>query len=135
MRGAPRSRDGGERGSSAIELVLYTPLIFFTIFVIVQFGLLYLGNQAASAAAREAARAARNGGGDAAALDAAAHSAQTIGRGVFTPTDVAIEPLNGGTTVKVTVRGHGMQIVPGVPLPDIVQVVQGPMEEFRADTP
>ena len=53
-----RSRRRREEGTSAIELVLYMPLLMIAIILTIQFALVYLGNQAVSAAAREAARTA-----------------------------------------------------------------------------
>ena len=48
----PSRRD--ESGASAVELVLYMPLLMFVILFAVQFSLVYLGGQVASGAAREA---------------------------------------------------------------------------------
>ncbi|RIQ13698.1 TadE/TadG family type IV pilus assembly protein, partial [Jiangella rhizosphaerae] len=66
-----RLRSRRERGATAIELAMYTPIMFLIIFIIVQFTLTWHGNQIAAAAAREAARTARVGGGTPAALAAA----------------------------------------------------------------
>ena len=59
MKRPARSRVRGESGASAVELVLYMPILMFTILFAVQFSLVYLGGQVASGAAREAARTAR----------------------------------------------------------------------------
>ena len=48
-----RPRRRREEGTSAIELVLYMPLLMIAIILTIQFALVYLGNQAVSAAARE----------------------------------------------------------------------------------
>lgn len=130
-----RRRLSSQRGASTIELVLYTPVLFFTIFVIVQFALSWHGNQVASAAAREAARSARVDGGTPDALAAAEQHgveyAAQIGGGALT--DVTVEVvLVDGDEVRATVTGSSMEIVDGL-APDVSQSVQGPIEEFRPD--
>lgn len=124
-----------QRGASSIELVLYTPVLFFVIFVIVQFSLTWHGNQVASAAAREAARSARIDGGTQDALAAAeqhgeAYAAQ-IGAGALTDVTVDVV-LVGDDEVRATVTGRSMEIVDGL-APRVTQSVQGPIEEFRPD--
>ena len=42
---------------------------------------------------------------------------------------------DSGDQVRATVTGTALAVVPGVPVPRIVQSVQGPVETFRADTP
>jgi Flp pilus assembly protein TadG len=115
--------------------VLYMPLLFFAIFATVQFGLMFLGNQAASAAAREAARVARVGGS---ANDAQLRGQQylaTVGKGIAEPLLVEVTFLGpvGDQEVRAVVRARGLQVVPGLPAPVLEQVVQGPVEGFRVD--
>ncbi|HEU5355349.1 MAG TPA: TadE family protein [Actinocrinis sp.] len=60
--GTQRRRDAGregERGVSAIEFVLLTPLLFFLIFATVQFALYFFARHVAIAAAQEGDRVAR----------------------------------------------------------------------------
>ncbi|WP_281431442.1 TadE/TadG family type IV pilus assembly protein [Kineosporia corallincola] len=124
-----------DRGASTIELALYMPLLLFVIFATVQAALLFLGNQAASAAAREAARVARTGGGAAAIGTAEARGrayAAQVGRGVIEDVSVQVS-MAGPDEVRAVVTGRGIQVVPGVPGVRIEQVVQGPVEEFRPD--
>ncbi len=115
---------------------MYMPLLFLAVFVSVQFALMFLGNQAAQAAAREAARVARDGGGDAAALEAARLRGDeyvvTVGRGVLLNAQVRVVVV-GGDQIRATVVGQSLQVVPGVPAPRISQQVQGPIELFRPD--
>jgi Flp pilus assembly protein TadG len=128
----------GDRGVSSIELVLFMPLLFFAIFVTVQFGFVYLGNSAVSSAARESARIARSGGTDAAARARGEQILSTVGHGLIEG--------NGGTitidrrtvggvddSVSVTVRARAVRVVPGLPAVNLEQVVAGPLEEFRGD--
>jgi hypothetical protein len=125
-----------EDGTSSLELVLYTPVLFFAIFATVQLSLFYLGNQAAAATARETARVARSGGGTPQAIaDAVARGdlyARTVGEGVITCSGINVEHI-GVDQIKVTVRCTGLQIVPGLGLPAITAVAQGPIEGFRGD--
>lgn len=115
---------------------MYTPVLFFVIFVTVQAALLFLGNQAASAAAREAARVARSGGVSGQSLAQARQRgeeyAASVGRGLIENVEVQVYPV-AGRQIRATVTGQGVQIVPGVPGTAITQVVQGPIEEFRPD--
>lgn len=58
-RGAGRDRADGQRGVSAIEFVLLTPLLFFLMFATVQFALYFFARHVAIAAAQEGDRVAR----------------------------------------------------------------------------
>jgi hypothetical protein len=124
-----------QRGASSIEFVLYTPILFFIIFIIVQFSLTWHGNQVASAAAREAARMARiEGGGPAAIAAAEQHGlryAANIGGNALR--DVTVEVMAvGADEIRATVAGRSIEIVNGF-APRVSQTVQGPIEEFRPD--
>ena len=108
------------------------PLLLFVIFATVQAALLFLGNQAASAAAREAARVARTSQ-DLGAAEARGRSyAAEVGRGVIEDVSVQVSAV-GADEVRAVVTGRGIQVVPGIPGLQIEQVVQGPVEEFRPD--
>lgn len=115
---------------------MYMPILLFVIFVTVQFSLVFLGNQAASAAAREAARVARSGGGSPQAMsDARLRGrayAETVGHGLIGNIAVEVRPA-GGREIRATVTADGVRIVPWLPGLSIRQVVQGPIEEFRPD--
>jgi Flp pilus assembly protein TadG len=130
-----RGRDT-ERGATTLELAMYMPVLFFVIFVTVQAAMLFLGNQAASAAAREAARVARSGGGSAEAIsDGQARGqeyAASVGHGVIENVQVQVNAVPD-RQIRATVTGRGIQVVPFLPGLDITQVVQGPVEEFRPD--
>lgn len=123
-----------QRGVSSIELVLYTPLMFLIIFVIVQFTLTWHGNQIAAAAAREAAREARIGGGTPAALSAAearGHEyAEVVGNGHLV--DIEVDAVQVGENVRVTVSGRATEIVNNL-APRVSQTVEGPIEQFIPD--
>jgi Flp pilus assembly protein TadG len=125
-------RKHDERGASTVELVVYMPILMLAIFLTIQFSLIYLGNQVASAAARESARVART------SLDRlqaeAAGEAYTgkVGKGILEDVQVIVTPV-GTDQVRVEVRGHAQKITPFIDPPTVTQIVQGPLEEFRAD--
>jgi hypothetical protein len=125
-----RKRD--ERGASTVELVLYMPILMFAIFVTIQFSLIYLGNQAASAVARESARVARTSLDRDKAQRAGLDYSADIGKGILDDVEVIVTPV-GAEQVRVEVRGHAQKITPFVDPPTVSQVVQGPLEEFRED--
>lgn len=126
-----------ERGASALEMALYMPLLLVMIFLAVQFALMYLGNQAADAAARQAARVARNGGGEPAALaeaeSGALRYAAQVGSGVLLDVHVEVTRVDG-ETISATVTGRSQAVVPGFPGTRITRRIQGPIEQFLADT-
>jgi Flp pilus assembly protein TadG len=125
-------RKRNERGASTVELVLYMPILMLAIFLTIQLSLIYLGNQVASAAARETARVARttldSGQAEAAGID----YTNRIGKGILEDVQVIVTPV-GAEEVRVEVTGHAQKITPFVDPPTVTQVVQGPLEEFRAD--
>ncbi|WP_027861334.1 TadE/TadG family type IV pilus assembly protein [Marmoricola sp. URHB0036] len=126
-----RSRVRGESGASAIELVLYMPILMFTILFAVQFSLVYLGGQVASGAAREAARTARVTGNAGQAQAVGERIVRQIGRGVLD--DARVEPRVGAEQARVTVSGQASQILPFLPIPRVSETVEGPVERFVQD--
>ncbi|TDD58288.1 pilus assembly protein [Kribbella antibiotica] len=128
-RRAQRRRD--ERGASTIELVLYMPILMLAIFLTIQLSLIYLGNQAASAAARETARVARTTLDAGKAEVAGVEYTTKIGKGILEDVQVSVTPV-GTQQVRVVVTGHAQKITPFVDPPTVTQVVQAPLEEFRA---
>ena len=138
----PGSRRSDDRGTSTIELVMYTPLLVFMILLTLQLTFAFLGNQAAGAAAREAARVARSAGNPAAGSpDALAAGqvrgrqyAETVAHGLISNVNVRVEAINeDGPQVRATVTAEGVKLIPGMPGMNITKVVQGPVEQFRPD--
>lgn len=127
-----RSRVRGERGTSAIELVLYTPLLMITMIITIQFSLTYLAKQSASAAAREAARVARVTGDPAQGRTKGMTSAASLGRGVLTGSQVTV--VRVGDSMRATVSGRGKQLLPFVPSPRVEETSQGRIEQYETDT-
>lgn len=110
---------------------MYMPLLMLVIFLAVQFSLVYLGNQAASATAREAARVARVTGSEAEGTAAGYQYAANIGKGIFENVDIRFEAA-GPDRVRAVVSGEAQQLVP-VLVPRVTATVEGPVEEFRVD--
>jgi Flp pilus assembly protein TadG len=108
------------------------PILMLAIFLTIQFSLIYLGNQAASAAAREASRVARTSKSTAQGEAAGRDYTAKIGQGILEDVQVSVTPV-GADQVRVEVRGHAQKITPFIDPPTVVQVVQGPLEEFHAD--
>ncbi|MET1133900.1 MAG: TadE/TadG family type IV pilus assembly protein [Aeromicrobium sp.] len=128
-----RSRARDERGASAIELVLYTPLLMIAMIITIQFALTYLAKQSASAAAREASRVARVTGDADQGRTKGISSAQTLGRGVLRGPQVTV--VRNGDSMRATVSGRANQLLPFVGSPRVEEVAQGRIEEFQEDTP
>lgn len=127
----PGRRD--DSGASAIELVLYMPILMFTILFAVQFCLIYLGEQVASGAAREGARTARVTANGAAGRDAAARIVEQLGDGVLD--EAAITSRVQDDQVTVVVRGQASKLLPFLPVPAVEETVKGPVEKFVTDDP
>lgn len=124
-----RRRDGG---ASSIELLFYTPMLMFVIFITVQFALFYLGHQIVSSTAREAARVLRTGGTPVQAQQQASDYAKKIGNGLVT--DVVIQQQAApALTVRVEVTAKPLSLVPIPQLETVSAVSQGPVEQFRPD--
>lgn len=126
-------RDRGESGASAVELVLYMPILMVTILFAVQFSLVYLGGQVASGAAREAARTARVTGSAAQAQAVGERIVTQIGEGVLN--DARVQPQVNDVEARVTVSGRASQILPFLPIPEVRETVVGPVERYIQDTP
>jgi len=127
-----RPRRQREEGTSAVELVLYMPLLMVAIIITVQFGLVYLGNQAVSAAAREAGRVARVTA-DAGQGEAKGHQyADSLGRGLLSAVDVQVTEV-GDEQMRAVVSADGEQLLPFLGRPRLSETVQGPIERFVED--
>ena len=130
LRARIRQRD--ESGASAVELVLYMPILMITILFAVQFSLIYLGGQVASGAAREAARTARVTSDPGAAKAVGDRIIAQIGKGVLD--DARVVPQVGEDQARVTVSGEAKKLLPFLPVPRVSETVEGPIEKFVEDT-
>lgn len=128
----PLSRREEEKGTSAVELVLYMPLLMIAIIMTVQFALIYLGNQVASASAREAARVARVTGDTGLGTTKGYSYAGNLGKGVLENVTVNVAQV-GADQMRVVVTGYAPQLLPFLPSPRVREEVQGPIERFVED--
>jgi Flp pilus assembly protein TadG len=126
-----RRRDDG---STAVELVLLTPLLMFVIFVVVQAALYMHARHVVLAAAQQGARLARTAApNDQTAADSARAGTfsylHQLGADIVSDPNVTVTRASGQATVRVT--AHAVSIMPGVTL-QVVETSSGPVEMFRA---
>lgn len=118
-------------GSSAIELVLLTPVLIALVFTVVQAALVWHARHVALAAAQQGDRLARS----AAAADDATVRAQTVEYMHSLGADLVGSPTvtisRAGGFVTVTVTGRAVSLVPGAAL-HVHAVSRGPVEQFSA---
>ena len=133
-----RRRAGrGDRGSSAVELVILTPMLLALIWLFIQYALYYQGRQVALAAAQIGARVARQDANSVPGWQAIAErSAESYYAGLGTKVlggavTAAAVPL-GVSQVRVTVTGQAASIMFGLTL-TIHESASGPIECFRPD--
>ena len=124
----------GDDGSSAVELVLLTPLLMFVVFLVVQGALYMHARHVVLAAAQQGARLARaQAANDQTAVNSARAGTLSylhqLGSDVVNDPTVAVTRINGEATVRVT--AHAVSILPGFTL-RVVETSTGPVEEFRA---
>jgi Flp pilus assembly protein TadG len=122
-----------DTGVSSVELVLYMPLLMLVIFIVVQFALVWYGNQTASAVARETARNARVYADEGRARETGYRYAHTIGDGVLEDVRITVTRVGDGR-IRVTVTGRAQEISP-IGVPTVSQTVEGPIEEFEDAAP
>jgi hypothetical protein len=115
-----------------IELVLYMPLLMTAILLAVQFALVYLGNQVASATAREANRVARVSLNASLGQQKGYAYAGNIGHGVLE--NVTVQVTRVGDTMRTEVSGEAQQLLPFLAPPRVRERVDGPVERFVPDT-
>jgi Flp pilus assembly protein TadG len=125
---------GGDRGASAIELVILAPALIFVSMLVIQFALWLDATHAAQAAAQEGDRAARAAefNNQAGWQQTATQVAMNYYHGLDTSVlgDVTVSKLSynaAANTVAVTVSGKLTGIFPLT----ITETVSGPVECFR----
>lgn len=143
-RSAPADHD---RGSSAIELVLVTPLMILLVFGLIQAGLVWNARHVVDAAAQHGAREARTATALTAAISTAtvpdgtlnpasdeqlrastlAFLRQIGGRGLADP---AVSVRRDGSFVTVTVTGTTLGVLPGTRV-RVSSSSRTPLEGFR----
>jgi Flp pilus assembly protein TadG len=120
-----------ERGSSAIELVLVTPVLVALVFSVVQAALLWNAQHVTVAAAQQGARlariAAQSGQTDAQIRAATVDYLHSLGASVTDTPTVAVQRTGAWVTVTVTARA--VSLVPGASL-TVHGSSRGPVETF-----
>jgi Flp pilus assembly protein TadG len=140
---APRAalRRRGDHGSSALELVLLTPMLIALVFTLVQTALVWNARHTVGAAAQQGARLARAAtatlpalpAGPAAAADEQVRTAtlrylqQTGGKALADPT---VTIARSGEHVTVTVAGTTIGALPGTTV-RVSGSSRTPLEGFR----
>lgn len=121
-----------DKGYSSVELVLYMPLLLIAILLTVQFALVYLANEYASAAAREGNRVARVTGDVGQGEAKGRQVVNDMGDGMLESATVQTSVI-GGTVVQTEVRGNAPRIVPFLGFVNVTETVRGPIERFDPD--
>jgi Flp pilus assembly protein TadG len=130
-----RRRARADRGSSAIELAILTPMLLIMIWLVVQFALWFQSRSVALAAAQAGARQARDEAGvtgmnwQDAGITRARGYYDSLGTKILGGIQVTAigNPL---TNVGVQVTGTVSSIIPGLTL-TITESAEGPVECFR----
>lgn len=132
-----RGAFGSDRGMSAIEFVLLTPVLYFMIFATVQFGLYFFADHVAQATAQAGAREARRtaesnpGAWQGLALAKAQERLDTVGPKLLTSPD--IDPyVSDDDRVGVAVEGGVVNVFPFIDLTARAES-EGPIERFVPD--
>lgn len=134
-----RWRLRADGGSTAIEFVLLTPILFVLIFSAVQYAIFFHARHVALAAAQAGARVARASAGDpnapweADARDKTQAYLTQLGGNLVRLNAGGIETHRDGEIVGVRVQGTAPSILPLIDIPIDVRS-DGPVERFREDT-
>jgi Flp pilus assembly protein TadG len=131
----------GDRGSTAIEFVLLTPVMFFMIFAAVQFAMYSFAEHVAKSAAQAGARTGRAEADqneqwrDAAERKGNAYIDQ-LGPGLFLSRPDVVAHCRPSCAVvdrvRVEVQGSVPSLLPGVTL-TVRASSEGPVERFKSD--
>ncbi len=122
-------REGSERGSSIVEIVLVVPVVMIVLLVVVQCALWAHAAQVAQLAASEGDRVARSLGGSPASGATLAGSILHGPGADLSASSVAVDVISGDLA-RVTVHGDAVTLLPGFTLP-VTSVQIGPIQEFR----
>ena len=115
-------------GAVVLEWVVMFPVILLVMLGTVQAALHVHARSIANGAASEAVTSGTTvGGTSASARTAGQKFIDNAGEGMFTSSTVQVDRTP--TTVTVTVSGHSLSLLPGVAMPEIRQVVSGPIEQ------
>ncbi|GLX09025.1 hypothetical protein Misp03_59510 [Microbispora sp. NBRC 16548] len=105
------------------------PAVMLTILVCMQLCLLFFAQSVALAAAQQGVRAARTDGGSRTASDSVARSYAERTAGGFLHS-IRSSSRGDATTVRVTVRGEALSLVPFLPSIQVSEEAAGAIERF-----
>ena len=123
------TRESADRGSITLETMIALPVLMATILMCMQVSLLFFARSIALAASQEGVRAARaeDTSRTAGATVARRYAARTAS-GFLTSISAS---MNGdANTVRVTVRGRSLSLVPFLPAIEVVEESSGAVERF-----
>ena len=124
------------RGSATLEIVVLFPAVLLATFGLVQGALYYHARDVALAAATDGLAAARSRFGSAEEGRRAASAFLQRAGGDRVLAASAVRSERSATTATVTVRGHALSLVPGLPGWSVEQMASGPVERLtRAGEP
>ncbi|WP_019634986.1 TadE/TadG family type IV pilus assembly protein [Actinomadura atramentaria] len=126
-------REDGDRGASAMEWALLTPVLILVLLAVVQFAMIYHARQVALAAAQAGARVARtqpDGDWRGQAVAKAGTDVRQIGPRLIE--GLRIDAGQDGDERWVQVSGTAVRVVPFLKV-SVTQRSQGPIECFRPD--
>ncbi len=122
-----RRRD--EQGSISAEVMIALPAVMFTILVCMQLCLLFFAQSVALAAAQQGVRAARADGASRTAGAGVARSYAERTAGGFLHS-ISTSSAGDATSVRVTVQGRALSLVPFLPSIQVSEEAAGAVERF-----
>jgi len=128
-----RFRMCSDKGASAIEWAILTPILILVLLLVVQFAMVYHARQVALAAAQSGARVARTqveGDWQGPAVDKASADIDKIGSNLLAGRQV--RPLVNGDQRGIEVSGTAVRVIPFMTF-HVTQRSEGPIECFRPD--
>lgn len=131
MRGL-RERTADDRGDSSVQMAIVFPFIIVLTIAAVQVGMQYYARSVALTAAREGVSAGRVY--QASVGEGAARARETLDRIAGDSLSATGVSTSGSTaeTMKVTVTGRAVSLLPGVPGKLISQSATGPRERWTS---
>ncbi|MFI6326525.1 TadE family protein [Nonomuraea sp. NPDC050556] len=118
-----------DRGIVSAEVVIALPVVMLTILACMQLCLLFFAQSVALAAAQQGVRAARADGASrtAGADGARTYASQTAGGFLHS---ISASSSGDATTIRITVQGRSLSLVPFLPSIQITEEAAGVIERF-----
>lgn len=119
----------GNAGSITVEVMIVLPVLMVTILMCMQVSLLFFARSVALAASQEGVRAARaEGASRAVGATVAQRYAARMASGFLT--SISASATSDTNTVRVTVRGRSLSLVPFPPAVEVIGESSGAVERF-----